>query len=84
MRRVRIHVKRSWVLPASFRQQMLVTRLKIELDASGNIVGEPQIVGSSRNPWYDEGVVRSLRKASPLPAPPESGEWPFDFDSSEY
>lgn len=31
------------------------------------------------NPWYDENVVRAIQKASPLPAPPEAGEWAFVF-----
>ena len=33
----------------------------------------------SGNPWYDESVVRAIQKASPLPPPPEAGEWPFVF-----
>jgi outer membrane biosynthesis protein TonB len=83
MRRVRIHVRRSWVVPPGFRQQSLVTSLNLELDAGGNLLGEPEILTRSGNPWYDDGVVRSIRKASPLPAPPEAGVWPFAFDSAE-
>ena len=46
-------------------------------------MGEPRIVKRSGNPWYDDGVVRSIQKASPLPAPPEAGEWSFVFVADE-
>jgi len=83
MRRARIHVRRSWVLPAGFRQQSLATVVDVDLDSGGNLLGEPEIVKRSGNPWYDDGVLRSIRKASPLPAPPEAGVWNFVFVSDE-
>jgi outer membrane biosynthesis protein TonB len=83
MRRARIHVRRSWVVPPGFRQQSLATVVDVELDAGGNLLGEPEIVKRSGNPWYDDGVLRSIRKASPLPAPPEAGVWNFVFVSDE-
>jgi outer membrane biosynthesis protein TonB len=83
MRRVRIHVRRSWVVAAGFRQQSLATVVDIELDAGGDLLGEPEVVKRSGNPWYDDGVLRSIRKASPLPPPPEAGVWNFIFVSDE-
>jgi outer membrane biosynthesis protein TonB len=82
-RRARIHIRQNWVVPPSFRNQPLRTSIQVELDASGGVVGEPRIVGRSGNPWYDEGVVRSIQKASPLPPPPEAGEWSFVFVADE-
>ncbi len=82
-RRARIHIRQNWVVPPSFRNQPLRTSIQVELDASGGVVGEPRIVKRSGNPWYDEGVVRSIQKASPLPAPPEAGEWSFVFVADE-
>jgi hypothetical protein len=82
-RRARIHIRQNWVVPPSFRNQPLRTSIQVELDASGAVVGEPRIVGKSGNPWYDDGVVRSIQKASPLPAPPEAGEWNFVFVADE-
>ncbi len=82
-RRARIHIRQNWVVPPSFRNQPLRTSIQVELDASGAVVGEPRIVKRSGNPWYDEGVVRSIQKASPLPAPPEAGEWSFVFVADE-
>jgi outer membrane biosynthesis protein TonB len=83
MRRARIHVRKSWVVPPGFRQQSLATVVDVELDAQGNLLGEPEIRKRSGNPWYDDGVARSIRKASPLPAPPEAGVWNFVFVSDE-
>jgi outer membrane biosynthesis protein TonB len=82
-RRARIHIRQNWVVPPSFRNQPLRTGIQVELDSSGAVIGEPQIVKRSGNPWYDEGVVRSIQKASPLPAPPEAGEWSFVFVADE-
>jgi protein TonB len=79
MRRAKIHVRRSWVVPPGFRMQPLETRVQVRLDASGKVLGEPEILRRSGNPWYDEGVVRGIQKASPLPPPPEAGEWEFIF-----
>ena len=60
MRRAKIHVKRNWVVPPGFRTEMLTTHLMVTLDAGGNVVGTPEIVERSGNPWYDDGVLRSI------------------------
>jgi len=83
MRDARIHVRRNWTLTGNFRMQSLTAEVKVKLDAAGNVKGKPQIARRSGNPWYDDGVVRSIRKASPLPAPPEAGAWSFVFTSDE-
>jgi hypothetical protein len=79
MRRVKIHVRKAWVVPPGFRTQPLETRVIVRLDAGGAVLGEPRIARRSGNPWYDDGVVRGIQKASPLPPPPEAGEWEFIF-----
>lgn len=83
LRRARIHVRNQWVLAPGFRTQDLEAHVRVELDAQGRVVGEPEITRPSGNPWYDESVVRALVKASPLPAPPEPGEWPFVFQPGD-
>jgi len=84
LRDARIHVRREWVLAAGFRFQALETRVEVDLDATGHVRGEPRITRRSGNPWYDESVVRAIRKADPLPAPPEAGTWPFVFRPEDY
>jgi periplasmic protein TonB len=79
IRKAKAHVRRAWVVPPGFRTESLETHVTVELDASGAVVGEPQITQRSGNPWYDDGVVRGIQKASPLPPPPSAGEWDFVF-----
>jgi len=84
LRDARIRVRREWVLAAGFRFQDLETHVEVDLDAAGHVQGEPRITRRSGNPWYDESVVRAIRKADPLPAPPEAGKWPFVFRPEDY
>ena len=79
MRLAKIHIRGVWVVPPGFRTQTLEAHVAVRLDAAGAVTGEPRITRRSGNPWYDEGVVRAIRKASPLPAPPEADEWVFIF-----
>ena len=83
LRKVGIHVRRAWVMPAGFRMQPLITVVTVELDTSGRVIGNPDIERRSGNPWYDDNVVRGIHKASPLPAPPSAGDWTFVFDAEE-
>jgi outer membrane biosynthesis protein TonB len=45
---------------------------------SAKVLGT-RVVRRSGNPWYDESVERAIKKASPLPPPPEADEWLFVF-----
>ena len=83
MKATRIHIRKFWVVPPGFRNQSLETVIEVELDSGGGVRGAPEVVRRSGNPWYDDGVVRSIRKASPLPAPPEAGRWTFVLISDE-
>jgi outer membrane biosynthesis protein TonB len=76
-------MKGIWVVPPGFRTQPLETHVMVSLDAAGNILGSPRITRRSGNPWYDESVLRGLTKASPLPPPPEAGDWPMVFEPTD-
>ena len=78
MRRAKVHVTRAWVLAPGFRAQPLSTEARVRLSAGGEVLGT-RVVRGSGNPWYDESVERAVRKASPLPPPPEADEWLFVF-----
>ena len=82
MRDVKMHVTRAWILEPGFRLQALETQIEVELGPTGEVRGM-HITRSSGNPWYDESVERAIQKASPLPAPPDAGEWPFSFKPSD-
>lgn len=83
MKEARIHVRKNWVVAPALRSEPLETDVRVTLDAGGNVIGEPVITRRSGNPWYDDSVVRAIKKASPLPAPPEAGDWPFVFQPEE-
>jgi TonB family protein len=78
MRRVKIHVSRSWILEASEKRKAIQALLNVTLDATGNVI-EVELRERSGSPSFDTSVVRAIEKASPLPPPPDSGEWPFIF-----
>jgi len=78
MRRAKVHVTRAWVLAPGFRTQPLSTEIRVRLGAGGEVRGT-RVVRRSGNPWFDESVERAIKKASPLPPPPEADEWLFVF-----
>jgi len=80
-RAVRRRIQSVWVTPPSFRGRGLVTHLEIRLSASGEVLGEPRVVRSSGDPYFDDNAVRAVLKASPLPAPSEPGVRDFLFRS---
>ena len=77
-KRAKLHVTQAWVLDVGFRSQELVTEVEVNLAPDGT-VRSVSFARRSGNPWYDEGVERAVQKASPLPPPPESGNWAFRF-----
>jgi len=81
--RVKRKMRGIWIVPPGFRAQPLKTYVIVTLDSAGNVVGTPRITQKSGNPWYDEGVVRGLAKASPLPPPPQAGDWPMLFEPGD-
>lgn len=80
-RAVRRQIQSVWVTPPSFRGRGLVTHLEIRLAASGEVLGEPRVVRSSGDPYFDDNAVRAVLRASPLPAPSEPGVRDFLFRS---
>ena len=80
----KIRIRDNWVVPPGFRMQHIAADVRINVGASGALVGKPKLLAGSGNPFYDDGVLRSIRKADPLPPPPEAGQWTFRFVSDEY
>jgi len=71
-RRLEESVRSSWVLPAALVRDAtkLVVELRIVIEKDGR-VSEERIERGSGNPYFDDSVRRAIRKASPLPVPPE-------------
>jgi hypothetical protein len=83
MRATKNHLRKVWVVPPEFMHRALRTDLLVALSVSGEVIGTPEIVRSSGDPYWDDNTIRALLRASPLPAPPEAGEWPFIFSPEE-
>jgi TonB family protein len=47
------------------------------------VIGEPEIIRSSGNPFYDDNAKRAILKSSPLPAPPKAGKRSIIFTPEE-
>ena len=71
-RRLEESVRGSWVLPGALVRDAakLVVELQIVIEKDGRVSGE-RIERGSGNPYFDDSVRRAIRKASPLPVPPE-------------
>jgi TonB family protein len=71
-RRLEEKVRSSWVLPGALVRDAakLVVELRIVIEKDGR-VSEERIEQGSGNPYFDDSVLRAIRKASPLPVPPE-------------
>ena len=71
-RRLEESVRSSWVLPGALARDAakLVVELRIVIEKDGR-VSEERIERGSGNPYFDDSVRRAIRKASPLPVPPE-------------
>ena len=80
---VRRHMADVWVGPEDFKGQGLQTTLLVTLSAGGDVLGKPSVVRASGNPYFDDNILRALVRATPLPAPPETGDWPFEFSADE-
>ena len=70
---VKRHVKNNWIMPPEFRESGLAAELAIWVQADGAIRGQPQLLRTSGNPYYDDNAIRALSRSSPLPAPPAAG-----------
>jgi outer membrane biosynthesis protein TonB len=70
---VKRHVKSHWIMPPEFRESGLAAQLAIWVQASGAIRGQPQLLRTSGNPYYDDNAIRALSRSTPLPPPPAPG-----------
>lgn len=73
------HVRSVWVTPPEFLDRNLRTEMWIDVAADGQVLGEPEVVAASGDPFWDDNAVRAIRSASPLPQPPEPGRWRLAF-----
>lgn len=66
---IRDRVKSSWTWPG--KRTDLKILVKISIQENGEITGL-RLIGTSGDRSFDESVIRALKRASPLPPPPEA------------
>ena len=71
-RKLEEKVRESWVLPEAVARNAknLMVEVRIVIETDGR-VSDTRIEKGSGNVYFDESVRRAIRKASPLPVPPE-------------
>ena len=71
-RKLEERVRESWVLPESLVRNAgkLMVEVRIVIEKDGR-VSDTRIEKGSGNVYFDDSVRRAIRKASPLPIPPE-------------
>jgi colicin import membrane protein len=82
VRRVKLHVRKNWILDPSLKRRIIQAEVTIELDATGNVL-EATVTNRSGDGGFDQSVLRAIDKSSPLPPPPDSGEWPLLFSPQD-
>jgi colicin import membrane protein len=80
---VKRRVRSVWITPPEFRDARLATALDVDVSATGDVIGEPEVVRSSGNHFYDDNAVRAILKSSPLPDPPSAGRKRIIFRPQE-
>ena len=78
---VKRHLRSHYVTLPEFLDRALVTMLQVLLTAEGEVLGAPEVVFSSGDPFWDDNAIRAVMIANPLPPPPEAGTWTFAFPS---
>jgi membrane protein involved in colicin uptake len=76
-------IQSKWVTPSNFSGRGLQTVMKLQLSASGAVIGEPEVVRTSGDPYFDDNAVKAVIMVSPLPVPPRPGTTTFVFSSEE-
>jgi TolA protein len=82
-RRVTMQIARRFPDLSRYRGRGLVARVEINVAASGSILGEPRLVGTSGDLDFDRRAISAILLAAPLPPPPAPGVRRLDLRSEE-
>lgn len=62
-------IRRNWSLPEWLARKNLAAQVRVRFDENGTITHQ-EIEKSSGNPTFDELVMQTVQKSSPVPPPP--------------
>jgi len=80
---MRRRIQSKWVTLSQYQGRGLVTVLALELTAAGELIGDPEVVRTSGDPFFDDHAVQGVLMAKPLPVPPRAGRLILIFPSEE-
>ncbi len=81
---MRRRIQSKWVALSQYQGRGLVTVMALEISPSGELVGEPEVVRTSGDPYFDDHAVQGVLMSTPLPVPPTSGRRILLFKSEDY
>lgn len=76
---VKRHIRRFWKLPQFLAEKNLTASVKIRANRKGAIVSAT-LYKSSKNEIFDNLLIQTVKKASPLPLPPKELNFNLEFE----
>lgn len=64
------HIKQNWVLPEWIGKKKLRAQALVRIDEGGRVISK-QIIKSSGSRDFDDSVLETIDRSSPMPSPPE-------------
>ena len=77
---VQVAIQRHWSIPSDLERTKAVVQLGLKVAADGQVL-DVWIDEKSSVAMFDESAMRAVKKASPLPAPPQTKNGVFIFYS---
>lgn len=68
---IRSKIIREWVVPANKDAKDLRTSIKAMINSNGEVISA-ELQSSSGNKQFDQSALKAIKRASPLPIPPNS------------
>ncbi len=76
-------VNRSWIRSPSATTGIKCT-IQVRLTSGGKVIGEPVIIASSGDQYFDNSAVNAVLKAQPLPVPTDKELFSKEFRSFKF
>ena len=80
-REVRRQIQSRFPNLGQYEGRGLMARIQVDVTASGQLSGEPRLVGTSGNLEYDRMILAIIQRAAPLPPPPRPGRTTLNLKS---
>ncbi len=65
---IREHIETNWVRPPGLKTDGMGAIIEVTVDIDGNVINQ-RVIESSGQAFYDDSLLRAVRKSIPLPIP---------------